>query len=84
MAPVSSLAYWRVGGGDPPGAIDAVDAGIAELVAETEAGLRTLIATFDDPDTPYHAVPDAGRRPRFNDYEHLARVGEWAAGDDDG
>jgi hypothetical protein len=29
-------------------------------------------------------VPDAARRPRFNDYEHLARVGEWAAGEEEG
>ncbi|EDP62221.1 Inactivated superfamily I helicase [alpha proteobacterium BAL199] len=84
VAPVSSLAYWRVGGGDPPGAIDAVESGVAELVAEAEAGLRTLIATFDDEQTPYHSVPDAGRKPRFNDYAHLARIGEWAAGDEDG
>ena len=81
---VSSLAYWRVGGGDPPGCIDAVESGVAELVAEAEAGLRTLIDTFDDPETPYHAVPDAGRRPRFNDYEHLARTGECAAGEEEG
>jgi len=83
-AAVSSLAYWRVGGGDPPGRIDAVDDGVAELVAEAEAGLRALVATFDDPATPYHAVPDAARRPRFNDYEHLARIGEWAAGEEEG
>ncbi|GHD40597.1 double-strand break repair protein AddB [Thalassobaculum fulvum] len=79
----SSLAYWRVGGGDPPGTIDEVADGIAELVAEAEAGLRDLIATFDDPATPYHSVPDAARKPRFNDYEHLARIGEWAAGEEE-
>jgi len=79
----SSLAYWRVGGGDPPGTIAEVADGVADLVAEAEAGLRDLIATFDDPTTPYHSVPDAARRPRFNDYEHLARVGEWAAGEEE-
>lgn len=82
--PVSSLAYWRVGGGDPPGRIDEVADGVADLVAEAEAGLRELVATFDDPATPYHSVPDAARRPRFNDYEHLARIGEWAAGEEEG
>lgn len=82
--PASSLAYWRVGGGDPPGAVDEVADGIADLVAEAEAGLLALIATFDDPATPYHSVPDATRRPRFNDYEHLARIGEWAAGEEEG
>lgn len=82
--PASSLAYWRVGGGDPPGSIDEVADGVAGLVAEAEAGLLALIATFDDPATPYHSVPDAARRPRFNDYEHLARIGEWAAGEEEG
>lgn len=82
--PASSLAYWRVGGGDPPGTIDEVAEGVEALVAEAEAGLLALIATFDDPATPYHSVPDAARRPRFNDYEHLARIGEWAAGEEEG
>ncbi len=79
---VSSLAYWRVGGGRPPGRIDAVDEGIAELVRRAEAGLRALIAAFDDPQTPYHAIPDPQRAPRFNDYDHLARTGDWMNGDD--
>lgn len=82
--PVSSLAYWRVGGGDPPGRIDEIADGVPELVVEAETGLRDLVASFDDPETPYHAVPDAARQPRFNDYEHLARIGEWAAGEEEG
>ena len=79
---VASLAYWRVGGGRPPGRIDSVDSDVAELVARAEAGLRELIAAFDDPNTPYHAIPDPGRAPRFNDYDHLARTGDWMTSDD--
>ena len=81
---VEALAYWRVGGGDPPGKIDVVDTDVAGLIDEAEAGLRRLIETFDDPATPYLAVPDHRRRPRFNDYEHLARLGEWAGEAEEG
>lgn len=83
-AAVAGLAYWRVGGGRPPGRIDLVDEDLEALIAGAEQGLRELVATFDDPATPYHAVPDTRRQPAFNDYAHLARIGEWAAEPDGG
>lgn len=81
-ADVASLEYWRVGGGTPPGKIDAVDALVPELVENARTGLEALIAAFDDESTPYHAAPDPRRSLRFNDYDHLARTGDWSAGDD--
>ena len=39
--------------------------------------LKAMIAAFDDPDTPYAAIPRPGHAPRFNDYAHLARLREW-------
>jgi hypothetical protein len=33
-----------------------------------------LVQRFDDPATPYLAVPVPARQPRFSDYEHLERV----------
>lgn len=80
--PVGSLEYWRVGGGSPPGQIDRVDATVDTLIDDAEVGLLDLIAAFDDEATAYHAVPDARRKPRFNDYDHLARTGDWALGED--
>ncbi|MFX4220923.1 MAG: hypothetical protein ACMVO3_07980 [Thalassobaculum sp.] len=47
-ADVASLEYWRVGGGTPPGKIDAVDALVPELVENARTGLEALIAAFDD------------------------------------
>lgn len=79
---VASLEYWRVGGGTPPGRIDAVDALVPDLIEDARAGLEALIAAFDDETTPYHAAPDPRRSLRFNDYDHLARTGDWSAGDD--
>lgn len=81
-ADVASLEYWRVGGGTPPGKIDAVDAIVPELVAGAREGLQALIAAFDDETTPYHAAPDPRRSLRFNDYDHLARTGDWSAGEE--
>ena len=82
---VGELAYWRLTGDETPGRIDAVDVDIEALIEEAEAGLRDLIGTFTDENTPYHAIPNPARAPRFNDYEDLARVLEWSGeGDGDG
>ncbi len=69
-APVGALAYWKISGGDPPGAIAPREASIEAA----RMGLARLIAAFDDPRTPYVADPDAAR----SDYAHLARVKEWS------
>ena len=77
-AAVGELAYWRLTGAEQAGEIKPVKADAMALARDAEAGLRVLIATFDDPATPYLARPDAARAPRFSDYEHLARVKEWS------
>ena len=82
--PTTELLYWRLSGGDPPAEIkSAVKKGepAAPLIEDTLAGLLALIAAFDDPATSYLPSPRADRAPRFSDYEHLARVQEWASGD---
>jgi ATP-dependent helicase/nuclease subunit B len=71
------LAYWRLTGGEEPGKIDAATKDMADLIAQARQGLEVLIETFDDETTAYHAIPNPARAPRFNDYEHLARVLEW-------
>lgn len=80
------LGYWVMTGGTVPGQIvalaDAADAAQARDAARE--GLEALIALFDKADTPYYSLPDPDRAPRFNDYEHLARVQEWAALDEAG
>ena len=51
---------------------------------QAREGLSRLIAVFDDPRTPYAALPRPHLAPRYSDYEHLARVKEWAAGEEGG
>ncbi len=82
---VGELAYWRLTGGDPPGEIrfpESDPAKLRGLIAAAHRGLVDLIAAFDDPATPYRAVPVPEKAPRYSDYEHLERAKEWLAGND--
>ncbi|HEU0071219.1 MAG TPA: double-strand break repair protein AddB [Alphaproteobacteria bacterium] len=81
-AEVSRIEFWRLSGGRPVAKISAHDAGL--FATEAYRGLTGLIAAFDDPATPYLARPRAAHAPRFSDYEHLARVREWAASGEEG
>ncbi len=83
---IAELAYWKLGGGDPAGKVmrredDAAD--LRRRIDDTMAGMKALIAAFDDPETPYFAVPSPDKAPRYSDYQHLERVKEWLAGDED-
>ena len=78
--PLAGLAYWRLTGRDPAGQIKPVPGNAEDRAAEARDGLARLVAAFDKPDTPYHAVPRPQWAARFNDYAHLARIKEWGAG----
>ncbi len=82
--PVAGLRYIRATGAEPPGEerlIKLKGGDWASLAASAMDGATRLITEFDDPATPFRAL----RRPRFkyeyDDYAHLARVGEWTADD---
>lgn len=73
------LGYWVLSGGEKMGERIEASAGIDEALAAASTGLHNLITLFDNPATPYYSLPDPDRPLRFNDYEQLARVQEWAA-----
>ena len=77
-APVETLAYWKLTGAETAGEIVNIDVDAERLAKEALAGLRKLVARFDDPRTPYHAVPRPAFAPLWNDYAHLARIKEWS------
>jgi ATP-dependent helicase/nuclease subunit B len=79
---VSELAFWRMAGGDPPGEIKPVDDPVRHA-QEALAGMTALVDRFDDPATPYHAVPRPAYAPRYTDYAHLERAAEWSAGEEE-
>lgn len=82
-AEVAGLEFWHLTGGAEAGKVRPVKAELETLVADAYQGLCDLIAAFDDPATPYHAWPDVAWKPRFDDYALLARVPEWAPGEED-
>jgi ATP-dependent helicase/nuclease subunit B len=84
---VAELVYWRVtGSGQKPverKSVLAKDADLSQVIKAAESGLKSLVDLFDNPATPYLSQPRADAKPKFSDYEHLARVKEWGiAGDD--
>jgi ATP-dependent helicase/nuclease subunit B len=76
----TELAYWRLSGGEPAGEIRIVEGDPGDLAEAAREGLSRLINAFDDPETPYMATPRPEWATNWNDYEHLARNAEWAAG----
>lgn len=80
-----TLAYWKLTGGNPAGEITEISdhAQMTEIVETTKNGLMNLIESFDNEKTPYYAIPILDNAPRYNDYEYLERVKEWAALDNE-
>ena len=86
-AKAAALVYWKLSGGETPG--DATDLGAvakdgtlyAELARVRIAALaqRMLLG-----DAPFESRPHPARGTPGDDYDHLARVDEWASGDGDG
>ncbi len=72
------LGYWVLNGNGKYTEI----AEPQDIISETNAALITLIEIFENQETPYYAIPRSTKIPRYNDYEHLARIKEWAALDD--
>lgn len=79
VARVASLDYWRLRGSDPAGEVRSLGDDVGAMARAAEEGLRALISSFDRPETPYEARPRPDAAPRYSDYEHLARVKEWAS-----
>ena len=82
---IRALRYIRASGGEPPGEeIDIKCADIAALATDTLNGLKSHIARFDDPSTPYRPVRRQGFSYDFDEFAHLARVAEWSSNEGDG
>jgi ATP-dependent helicase/nuclease subunit B len=73
----AALEYWRLPGGEPAGVRSPIgEDDPAALIDTVAARVGALIARYDDPRTPYPAVPVARWRPRYSDYFHLERLDE--------
>jgi ATP-dependent helicase/nuclease subunit B len=79
---VGQLLYWRLSGIPPGGEERSAGGDARTLTEQTLEGLSALISRFDDESTPYAARPHPEMAPKYSDYLHLARVKEWASGDE--
>ncbi|MCZ6604701.1 MAG: double-strand break repair protein AddB, partial [Alphaproteobacteria bacterium] len=79
---VQALSYWRLTGGRPPAEINNLAAEPEALAAAALTRLCELVASFDDPQTPYLCRPRPDKAPQYSDYEHLARIQEWGSKDE--
>ncbi len=77
-AAVSELSFWKLSGGRVPGEIRRLKVDAGEAAAIAKAGLERLIASFEDPATPYRARPRPSAAARYGDYDHLARTKAWS------
>ncbi len=79
-AEVSALDYWRLRGTEPAGERRSAGKDVRALIDDAVDGLRRLVGAFDFEKTAYVCRPRPDAAPRYDDYEHLARVREWSAG----
>ena len=77
--------YFKLGGADggKEKPIRFKDADFGQVVEEHFAGLQKLLDRFRDPDTGYVSRPFPKFVARGTDYDHLARLAEWALADGD-
>ncbi len=78
-----TLVYLVLNGTGDGGKAITYDKDIPELIENTRTSLSRLITVFADETTPYHSIPNPANAPRFSDYTHLARIGEWGVVGDD-
>jgi ATP-dependent helicase/nuclease subunit B len=77
---IASLEHWRLGGGPGGERLPLGDDDPSALIDRVLGEIQAFIARFDDPRTPYRAVPVAKWQPRYSDYKHLERLDESEAG----
>jgi hypothetical protein len=58
--------------------VTTVKGDVRALVNQARDGVTTLMRAFSDSKTPYTSTPRPDWAPRYNNYAHLSRVGEWA------
>ncbi|MDD3029926.1 MAG: PD-(D/E)XK nuclease family protein [Alphaproteobacteria bacterium] len=75
-AEVLSVAYWKIGS-RKDACKETIFDEVEALVADAEKRVKRLIALFAKPSTPYTVLPKPDLRPRYGDYDHLSRLGEW-------
>lgn len=77
--PVSILSYLHLSGGDPGAAEKKVSGDGSAAADEVVAGLTVMLLHYENEGTPFLSRPRVQFQALWSDYDHLARVREWAA-----
>ncbi len=80
------LVYLRVTGRTPPGEVivRGRSGESAAMAADALQGLQGLVARYRNPGQPYRSrIAPRFVADHFSDYDHLARVREWSAADEE-
>ncbi len=80
---VSNIGYWKITGARKAGEVISIDSDIDKVMDIVRKGLENLIISFQNENMPFYCIPNSSNVPRFNDYEHVARIKEWSVLDDD-
>ena len=85
-AKAAALVYWKLSGGEKPGVEKKLDATTDDGTPYADLA-RTRITALAERmllgDAPFESRPHPARGTPGDDYDHLARVAEWASGDGD-
>jgi ATP-dependent helicase/nuclease subunit B len=77
----TDLVYWRLTGGEQPGEVKTIDATAQDYAAIAQERLEHLAARWLLGDAPFASRPHPSRTAAGGDYDHLARIEEWSAGE---
>ena len=80
---IDEVAYVSLRGGNPPGQLKPIEfeEGTPDSHADRSlAMLKSILARFENLETPYRSLVSPMWKTRYGDYDHLARVKEWSAG----
>jgi ATP-dependent helicase/nuclease subunit B len=85
-AKATALVYWKLSGGETPGEEKNLGASADEGTSFADlarAGIAALSQRMLLGNAPFESRPHPARSTPGDDYDHLARVDEWASGDED-
>ena len=86
-APVEELTYVELKGGAEGGAekpVKVKDRSTHDLAEDALAGLESLLKAFENVAQGYRSLAAPQWSGRYGDYDHLARVREWALAGEEG
>jgi ATP-dependent helicase/nuclease subunit B len=76
---IAALSFWHLSGKEPPGEIYILKESPQDLADSAWQGFQSLVKTFENPLTCYRSKPHGYDGNSYDDYDHLARVKEWAS-----